>query len=192
METGNWKLGQLVISMNFDISLFKTIHGLVGRSICLDSLGIFIAVYLIWFIPILIFLIWFLNRKKKSSLKALFLGLLAVILVYLFDFLIEKIFFRPRPFVSLNFYPLINISPQESSFPSTHAALAFALASSVYFINRRLGVIFLVLTLLIGISRIFIGVHWPSDILAGAVLGLGCSWMIYKLLLDKLKPITNN
>ncbi|MFN3301643.1 MAG: phosphatase PAP2 family protein [Patescibacteria group bacterium] len=170
--------------MNFDFSLFKIIHSLVGKSIYLDSLGIFFAQYLIWLIPILIFLIWLFERKKL--LKALFFGFLSAFLVYLFDFLFKKIYFRPRPFVSLNFQSLINISPKESSFPSTHTALAFCFAFSVYFINRRLGIILLILAFLIGLARIFTGVHWPSDILIGIVLAFFSSLIVNKIFTHKL------
>ncbi len=170
--------------MNLDIYLFNLIYNLSRRSICFDSLGIFIAQSLIFFIPILIFLVWLLKKDKKI-LKGLLFGFFSAILVYLFDFLIEKIYFRSRPFVSLNFIPLIEVLPSSPSFPSTHTALAFALAFSLYFINRRLGIIFLVLALLIGISRIFVGVHWPSDVLSGIILGFIFSSLINKVLVNK-------
>ncbi|MCX7779019.1 MAG: phosphatase PAP2 family protein [Patescibacteria group bacterium] len=172
--------------MRLDLTIFKFIHSLAGKSICLDSLGIFLAVYLIWLMPLLICFIWFLKGEKRKILKILFLCFLAVVLVYLFDFIFEKIYFRPRPFVVLNLLSLINVGMKESSFPSAHTAIAFALAFSIYFFHYRLGIIFLILALFIGLARIFVGVHWPTDVLAGIFIGWFGALLTKKLFTRKL------
>ncbi len=60
-----------------------------------------------------------------------------------------------------------------SSFPSDHAVLFFALATGIYFVNRKVGLFLYVYTLFcIALPRIFLGMHYPSDILAGALLGM--------------------
>lgn len=58
------------------------------------------------------------------------------------------------------------------SFPSGHAAFYFALSMAVYLYNKKLGVILFVVSLIMGIARIYAGVHWPSDILGGIVVGV--------------------
>jgi undecaprenyl-diphosphatase len=74
--------------------------------------------------------------------------------------------------VALNFVPLINQSPAEASLPSGHASFYFAMSTIVYLYNKKVGVLFYIATILITLARIFSGVHWPSDILAGALFGI--------------------
>ena len=65
------------------------------------------------------------------------------------------------------------------SFPSDHAALFFALALGVFLVYRKAGVFALAYAALgISLPRIYIGLHYPTDILAGALLGLGCVWLL--------------
>ncbi|KKU77552.1 MAG: PAP2 superfamily protein [Parcubacteria group bacterium GW2011_GWA2_47_64] len=78
---------------------------------------------------------------------------------------------RPRPFVAdPSIVPLI--SETSFSFPSGHAAFFFALATTVYLRDKRLGVWFFLAALLIGIARVLAGVHYVTDILGGAALGV--------------------
>lgn len=71
----------------------------------------------------------------------------------------------------MNLNPLVDISANKSSFPSTHTGLAFCLAFGIYFIKRKAGIIFFIFSLFIALARIFVGVHWPSDIIFGILLG---------------------
>lgn len=78
----------------------------------------------------------------------------------------------PRPFADgLRLTPLISVSDPFGSFPSVHAAFFGALATAMFFENKRMGVWCFFAALLIGISRVATGVHFPSDIIAGLLLG---------------------
>ena len=100
---------------------------------------------------------------------------------------ISHVWSRPRPFVAHE--PLTHLLAAPSpdpSFPSDHAAAAFAIAFAVLAFSRRAGLGFLVAATLIGLSRIALGLHYPSDVLAGmlvgwaaaaAVVGLGKVWV---------------
>ena len=79
--------------------------------------------------------------------------------------------FRPRPFLD-NDLPLLFYQPTDSSYPSNAAAVGFALATAVFVRHRRMGAALYVLALLWGLARVYAGVHYPSDILAGAAVGL--------------------
>ncbi|MEA3296084.1 MAG: phosphatase PAP2 family protein [Patescibacteria group bacterium] len=85
-----------------------------------------------------------------------------------------------RPFVENNVYKLISHSAS-SSFPSGHAAFYFAISGVVYFYNKKIGIIFFIASFLICLARIFCGIHWPADIVAGFVVGIFSSFLIIKL-----------
>lgn len=79
---------------------------------------------------------------------------------------------RPRPFIAhVDGTHLLAPATTDPSFPSDHAAAAFAIAFAVLAFSRRAGAVFLVAATLIGLSRIALGMHYPSDVLAGAAVG---------------------
>jgi undecaprenyl-diphosphatase len=65
--------------------------------------------------------------------------------------------------------------------PSGHATLFFALSAVIYFYNKKLGIFCFISSTLIVLARVFGGIHWPSDVLAGAIIGILSGWLINKL-----------
>ena len=63
-------------------------------------------------------------------------------------------------------------NPTDFSFPSGHASSSFAAALTIYFYFKGMGIFFLVVAILIAISRIYHFVHYPSDVIIGAILGI--------------------
>jgi undecaprenyl-diphosphatase len=79
----------------------------------------------------------------------------------------------PRPFADgLGILPLISVNDPFGSFPSAHAAFFGALGTAIFFEHKGTGKWFLLAAMMIGISRVASGVHWPSDIVAGFLLGI--------------------
>jgi undecaprenyl-diphosphatase len=166
--------------MNIDLYLFNLINGLAGKWAWLDYLGIYFAQYFeyfLWFCLILFLVISF--RKYWRMVLGAFVT--AVFTRFVLAEIIRWLWFRQRPFVSLNFIPLINQRATEASFPSGHASFYFALSTIVYYYNKKAGIFFYITSFLIALSRVFAGVHWPSDIFAGAVLGIFTAWLFHKL-----------
>lgn len=163
--------------MNIDLYIFNLINGLAGRWAWLDYFGMFCAEYLGYILLAVLAIFLCINFKKYW--KMVFEALIAALITrfVLTDF-IRWLWFRPRPFVALNFVPLINQSPKEASFPSGHASFFFALSTIVYFYNKKAGILFYIASLFIVLARVFVGVHWPSDILVGAVLGILMGWIL--------------
>lgn len=75
----------------------------------------------------------------------------------------------PRPFVEMHFTPVQFESG--FSFPSEHAAVLTALGFAVAFVHKKFGSFILSLALIVGISRVVLGVHYPVDVLGGIALG---------------------
>jgi undecaprenyl-diphosphatase len=77
--------------------------------------------------------------------------------------------------------PLVGV-PHSGAFPSGHAAAAFAAATVIAYASRRLAVPAYVLAALVAWSRVYVGVHWPLDVIGGAVLGVLVATALLKLL----------
>lgn len=85
--------------------------------------------------------------------------------------ILKELFDRPRPFEASPVVPLAGLT-LFPSFPSSHAALAFALATSVALLRRKLGIFLLVLACLISVGRVVANVHYPSDMAFGVLVGV--------------------
>ena len=171
--------------MSFDQIVFGAIHDLAGRYGVLDFAGIFLARYLPYFLSVAFFIILFLERRWKRRFRIFALAALSIILARgLFIELIRLAYFRPRPDLALAFDALIP-TPASSSFPSGHAAVFFALGVALWFLNRRAGIVFASGAALVAVARVFVGVHWPSDVFAGALLGAVSAYIINRILTKK-------
>lgn len=163
-----------------DVSLFNLINGLTGKWWFLDWLGIFFAEYGGY---LMILIAIFLLIGEKNWRKRIYFSASAILAVILARGLITEIirffYYQPRPFLVLKIQPLIN-HDLTSSFPSGHAAAFFALALAIFYFNQKWGWRSLVLALVISLARVFVGIHWPVDVLAGALIGLGSAFLIKK------------
>ena len=166
--------------MNLDLYIFNAVNQYAGECRFLDWLAVFFAGYFQYILVIILLVVVLKNFRKSlpmiiSVATAVFLSRIVITEV------IRNFFYRFRPFVENQATLLISQSPEESSMPSGHAAFFFALAMAVYFYNKKLGIFLFISAFLISISRVFCGVHWPSDILAGAFVGIFSGWLVYKI-----------
>src|SRR5262249_23961985 len=87
---------------------------------------------------------------------------------------------RPRPFVAdPSDVHLFTHHATDPSFPSDHATAAFAIAVAILLRDRRWGAVALVFACVLAVGRVAMGVHYPSDVLAGAVLGTACALVLW-------------
>lgn len=188
----NFRFPALMINkMNLDLFLFNFVNGFAGRWQWLDYLAMFCAEYLGYVLILVLLVFLAVNFKKYWRMVAESL-IAAVLTRFVLAEIIRWLWFRPRPFVSLHLAPLVNQSPAEASFPSGHASFFFALSTIIYFYNKKLGIIFYVGSFLIVLARVFVGIHWPSDILAGAVLGILMGYILNWLFRKHAHKIIKN
>jgi undecaprenyl-diphosphatase len=89
--------------------------------------------------------------------------------------LLAHLWERSRPFIDGTGTKALIAHSADSSFPSDHAIVAFAIATSLLFWNRRIGIAALAVATLICIARVSAGVHYPTDVLVGAIVGAGAA-----------------
>jgi len=163
--------------MYYDVKIFEAINGLASQSKVIDLLGIFFAKYFAYLLVLFLLSFFFWPKKDRIKNRAMILVSVTAALVarFVVKTIITLFYNRPRPYMNLSFaHKLISVSPAENlqSFPSGHAIFFFALSTVIYCFNKKLGIFFLICSAIISIARVFAGVHWPSDILGGAILGI--------------------
>jgi undecaprenyl-diphosphatase len=152
-----------------DDKVFRLINQFTGRYRFLDTFMIIISKKLRYLFALILLIMWFRNNIHKRLTT--FAGISALITLLLTS-VIKLVYFKNRPFSKKRVNLLAPVpSKKDSSFPSKHTTLAFAIAISVLFYKRTLGCILSVLAFLAGLSRIWMGQHYPSDIFGSAMIG---------------------
>lgn len=115
---------------------------------------------------------------------------LALILDFLLcNILLKEIVGRARPFEVRPYIDIIINKPQDPSFPSGHTAISFAAASVLFYLDKRTGIFSIIIASIIAFSRLYLYVHYPTDVLAGIIVGVLCgiiSINIYKRYIGKI------
>ena len=106
------------------------------------------------------------------------LGLAVLLSQLAVDGVLKPVVGRDRPFEAMADVRLIDQRPRSGSFPSGHASAAFAGALAAGRLLPEAGVLWWVLAVAIACSRIYVGAHWPSDVVAGAIIGLAVGWFV--------------
>ncbi|AOT72138.1 hypothetical protein Gferi_22910 [Geosporobacter ferrireducens] len=152
-----------------DERIFKFLFGITGQFQWIGRWMVFITewsskVFAVIYLSSIVCVV----RQGNTLLIPLVLGpALGLGTVYIIRFF----YYRPRPFTRLKVQSLID-HEESSSLPSKHALSAFVIATSVLCIYPVPGYGILLLASITGISRIMVGVHYPLDIIFGAVLGI--------------------
>ncbi len=131
---------------------------------------------ILWFITALVMA--FFPRTRTASLALVS----SVILTYFIgELLMKNLIMRDRPCVVDPSVPLAIELPKSFSFPSGHTGSSFAAAFGIFFFNKKIGIPAVVVAALVGLSRLYLFVHFPTDVLAGALLGTLLAYMVYRI-----------
>lgn len=170
--------------MNY--SIFKSI--IAGYRSPIDLLMILISNKIRYLYIFVLLFMWF---KNESSNKVARNSVVSVGISLVIHTIIKLFYYKPRPFVYQRIGILIP-SKMDSSFPSKHTMLVFAISTSILLYNRVLGAIMSGLSLLTGLSRIWVGHHYPSDIIGSAFISTMISIIVDKNTKDSKNDLNSN
>jgi undecaprenyl-diphosphatase len=171
--------------MNPDLWLFHLLNDFVGTFPPLDWFVRFIVND--YTIPTIIALVaagmWFAGSTDEERVRYQRAVILIALGILFSQALIKDfsyVYFRPRPFaiesVNLLFY-----RPSVSSFPSIPIAVVFTFAMGARYANKNIAKILFALGMVYAFARVYAGVHYPSDVIAGAAIGAGMVWLVARL-----------
>jgi undecaprenyl-diphosphatase len=161
---------------------FRQIYALTGNPL-VDQLMLFLAEFLVLLVPLSLIYLWFEDREgKEDSLFTAYSAVLSILIAYF----LGVFYSHENP--SATYDTIVSFRP-ENSFPSQHTAAMIGTALPLLYRDReRLGWLILAAGVLTGLSRIYVGEHWPIDILGSALaagIGLGISYISW----DMLEPV---
>lgn len=171
-----------------DLQIFEWINGFAGNTAVLDAVMKFLSSVVIYILIGILIVIACFSKKRAFA----FIGLIGIILGMGINYLITLLYARPRPFMIHDVTLLINKAPS-ASFPSDTTVIAFAAACALWLISRKMGWFFVAIAFLIAVSRVYVGHHYPTDVLAGGIVGIATTLWIKMLYIrmfwkKKLKP----
>lgn len=170
-------IAMIKILRNLDLTIFQFINQKIHTPFFdffftqLTHLGDF---YLLWLLTSLFLLIF--GKKKEKNVGFLCLSTI-VINALVTNFLLQPFFNRSRPYDVLKNVTLLVSKTSFLSFPSGHASGVFAFSTIIYAKYRRFWWLYLI-AFLIAFSRVYIGVHYPADVFAGALVGISIALFV--------------
>lgn len=173
--------------MNYE--LFTLINNMSLQNHTLDQIMIAISQYvpIIMSAYLILLITWSFIYKDRSLLKNAIsvISLLGITLGV--NYGLEHLIYMPRPFVEHTVHLVIPHSAT-SSFPSTHAMATMAIALGVHHYYKRIGSVFIALSILTGLSRIYLGHHYPFDVIGGFAI----TYLLYILFNTYIKRLLIN
>jgi undecaprenyl-diphosphatase len=162
-----------------DIGAFRFLNSFAGVSDAGDMLVRFCAVYLLYVViaVVLMFFVYGLacrhgEDRSRRLTAAWVIAWSAVVARLVIAEPLRILVSRSRPFEILAGVRQLVAHPSGASMPSGHASLAFGIAAGIAWSYPKTSIVFFIAALAVGVGRVAAGVHWPGDILAGAVAGI--------------------
>jgi undecaprenyl-diphosphatase len=151
-----------------------SIHGLTGHSVALDDVMQVLAQYLIYAVVVIVAVLWF----HRDGLRAGVAFAVGTLLALGIGVALGSLWVEQRPFVADHFAPLISHAV-DGSFPSDHLLVLGALTGACWSRARRLALLAGGVAVLVAVGRVFVGVHYPIDVVAGFAIGVVSGWIAW-------------
>jgi membrane-associated phospholipid phosphatase len=166
---------------------YRIYHGINRFVVHHDWVGRGLNTFETWSVPILAVAtvaLWLLARpggERKWKLASACALASAGVALLINRFIAKVIWDRPRPFDTHPSAHVWGTRSHDPSFPSDHASASFGIAFAVFLFDRVAGSIFLAAAVVISAGRVFVGEHYPLDVIAGCLVGLAAALVVVKL-----------
>lgn len=163
-----------------NVDVFRLINDMGKEYSSLNPGMIFIAEYLVYILALTTIIFWF--TRNNSNRLMVVCASITFILSEILGKLAGKLHSNYNPFAEL---PNVNQLIQkaiDNSFPSDHTILFFSFCITFWLFKKGWGFIWVLLAFLVGISRIWVGVHYPADVLAGALISIISAIIVYQVI----------
>jgi undecaprenyl-diphosphatase len=166
--------------VGLDVSLYRALNDLCGSNPTLDRIAVHAQIIQGTIFVGIVGALWFWPEDRKRQRETIIIMILAIAVSLILNRTVSTLLpFRDRPMYTLGAkapgFPWHADMEHWSAFPSDTATLLFAIAAGFWLGSRWLGLVFGVFAISTSLARVYLGIHYPSDILAGALLGIGTS-----------------
>ncbi|MED4783641.1 undecaprenyl-diphosphatase [Brevibacillus choshinensis] len=173
-------------AMDINIHYFRLINDLGKQFPALNPAFYVIAEYMVYVLALSVLFYWF-TRTNENRLMIVCASV-TFFLAELFGKVAGLLHFNQQPFAEL---PDVNQLVQKAvnnSFPSDHTILFFSFCMCFWLFKKKGGIVWMLLAICVGISRIWVGVHYPADVIVGALISIGSALTVY-LIVPRLRVV---
>jgi len=184
---------------NPDVDLLYDVNGLAERAPTwadhtMEYVGEYGTVFAVMFLGLWTW--WSVRRYSPdratatTAVAGLIWAPLAAVVALLVNIPIRHLVERPRPFLDHKLPQVLVEGKTDYSFVSDHATLTMAVAVGIFMVNRKMGLIGIATAFFAAFSRVYMGVHYPTDVIGGIALGTAVALLLAPLALALLTPLT--
>lgn len=168
---------------------FQMINSWAGSSSFLDAFMLLVTNSVPYVAIAILLFLWFSGKKKQSleRRRTTIYATLSTLMALFVNSVIHLVYYHPRPFVVHHVHLLVHHAA-DSSFVSDHAVLVFAIAWTILMRNERIKYPVFIWATIVALSRIYIGVHYPVDVIGSVLLAYGTSFLVIHYL-KKWEPV---
>ncbi|PEA55622.1 undecaprenyl-diphosphatase [Bacillus pseudomycoides] len=153
----------------FNIDVFRVINDLGKQYSFLNSAMVFLAEYMVYILGLIIIVYWFTGSRKGRMM--VIQAMIAFVIAEVIGKIAGKFYFNYQPFAVFPDVNKLVDHAVDNSFPSDHTILFFSICFSLCLVRKKTGWLWLILAFCVAISRIWVGVHYPFDVVIGALIG---------------------
>ncbi|MES1041661.1 undecaprenyl-diphosphatase [Peribacillus simplex] len=161
--------------------LFRMINNLGKQYPDLNPFFVFIAEYMIFFL-VLAVLIFLFSRRNKNRIMVI-CAFITLVISEILAKIAGQFHTNYQPFAELPNVNKLVEKAVNNSFPSDHTIIFFSFCITFWLFKRGWGFLWGILAVLVGISRIWVGVHYPADVLVGAIISIVSATIVYQIVL---------